>query len=140
MVGFVKASVKTIGEYSAPPELARQIKSFESSVKQAFEDNDDSQSGRLTPTAVVQGNYSAKLGELVLVDPTSGALAISLPGAGRDDAGRELVVKNTTTSTNAITVRPPGSVKINATTAWTMSTSLQSTRFCWDGTAWWVIG
>lgn len=57
------------------------------------------------PTAVQTADYSARLGECVLCDPSGGALAVELPRVGRADAGRVVAVKNVADSANEITIR-----------------------------------
>lgn len=55
----------------------------------------------------------AKYGEVLCVNPTSGALRITLPRATQGLAGRCIVVKNNSSSTNTITIEATGADRID---------------------------
>lgn len=135
----MKAQIKKAGEYDAPPELKRQLRELEDAVKRAVDDTHNAKGAKLDVTPVRRSDYDAKLDELVLCEAPAAGMIVNLPDAGRNDIGREIVVKNVTTSTNTITVRPPGAVRVNLTTAWSIATSLASNRFIWSGDAWWTV-
>jgi len=58
-----------------------------------------------TPTALKKDDYQAQLGEIVLCDPTDGALYITLPKVTKKDIGRHLTVKNYSASVNYVYIR-----------------------------------
>jgi hypothetical protein len=94
----------------------------------------------LTVTAVKTANYIAAANELVLVDPTGGAFAVTLPAAS-SCGGKRIVVKNTGTSTTAVTVTRAGSDTIDGATTSAMTTSRGRLVLVSDGVATWhVIG
>lgn len=94
----------------------------------------------LTPTTVQTANYTAAAGALVLVDPTGGAFAVTLPAASAN-SGKRIAVKNVGTSTTAVTVTRAGSDTIDGATTSAMTTSRGRLILISDGVATWhVIG
>jgi hypothetical protein len=94
----------------------------------------------LTPTTVQTANYTADAGALVLVDPTGGAFAVTLPAASAN-SGKRIAVKNIGTSTTAVTVTRAGSDTIDGATTSAMTTSRGRLLLISDGVATWhVIG
>lgn len=57
------------------------------------------------PTEVVRSDRNVRFGELAIVDPTDGALTLTLPGGSVSDMGRLVCFTNRTSSTNTITVQ-----------------------------------
>lgn len=76
------------------------------------------------PTIVKTKNYPAKSNELIVVDPTFGALTIYLPIIRRDFLGEGMAIVNASASTNTITVQPnsdatiDGAATVTITSAW----------------------
>lgn len=83
-----------------------------------------SRSVTFTPTAVKTAAYTAVNGDMVLCDPSGGAFAVTLPAAVPGEL--PILVKNNTTSTNAITITRAGSDTIDGATTLAMTTSRQS--------------
>ena len=84
-------------------------------------------------TAIKTGTYTASWGELVRCDPSGGAFTVNLPTGATND-GRQIIVKNTTTSTNTITLDPAGGETIDGAATATMTTARQAVRISSDGT------
>ena len=95
--------------------------------------------GGWTVTAVKTGAYTAAWGELVRCDPSGGGFTVTLPSAvGR--AGESVAVKNTTTSTNTITIDGDGSETIDGAANVTITTSRGRAVLVSDGSGWLVTG
>lgn len=95
--------------------------------------------GRQSVTAVQTGAYTAAWGETVRADPSGGGFTVTLPTAA-GNAGRRITVKNTTSSTNAITIDADGSETIDGAADATISTANGSLTFESDGTNVMVVG
>lgn len=95
--------------------------------------------GALTVTAVKVAPYTAASGELVRCNPTGGAFAVTLPLAASVTAGQPIVVKNTTSSTNAITIARSGADTIDGATSASIAVALGSLTFNSDGVSNWMI-
>jgi hypothetical protein len=83
-------------------------------------------------------NYTAVIGEVVLCDPSGGGFTITLPTAA-DVSGKTIVVKNTTTSTNTITVDTTSSQTMDGETSLTINEAYKSLTFISDGSNWSII-
>jgi hypothetical protein len=90
-----------------------------------------------TNTAVKTANYTAAPGDLVRCDPSGGAFAVTLPTVAGDD--RMIVIKNVTTSTNAITITPDGSDTIDLAASLVMDVGLQAIILIPDGVTNWMV-
>jgi hypothetical protein len=88
-------------------------------------------------TAIKTANYNASKWELVLCNPTSAGFFVSLPNAAALPPGVSVRVKNTTTSTNTITVNTFGGLIDNVTT-YVLNLAGQGVEFTSDGTNWWM--
>jgi hypothetical protein len=93
--------------------------------------------GDWTVTTTQTANYAASAGEFVLCDPSGGAFAVTLPAAATAGAGKRVCVKNTTTSTTAITIARSGSDTIDGGTSATMNTSEACKVYVSDGVSAW---
>lgn len=91
--------------------VARSIRAIESSEVYAF--------GRPTPIVSTSG-YKARLGDLVRLNMSAGALTIKLPAVRPQDVGKSITLLNTTGSTNTLTVLSPGGT-INGASAYSLS-------------------
>lgn len=96
--------------------------------------------GRWTVTAIQTGNYNAVIGELVRCDPSSAGFTVTLPTAV-SLAGRQIAVKNTTSSANAITFNTTGGQTIDgaASGATSIAAGFGSRVFVSDGANWMVV-
>lgn len=65
------------------------------------------------PTKIIHTDYQARVGELVLLDPSEGPLTVTLPGTTTEDVGRGITLINVGTSTSTVTVQAPGVSTIN---------------------------
>lgn len=86
-------------------------------------------------TAVQTTTYAAAVWDLVRCDPSGGGFTVNLPTAA-SRGGEGVVVKNTTTSTNAITVDGNGAETIDGAATATINTSRGVLRLASDGTNW----
>jgi hypothetical protein len=96
--------------------------------------------GARHPVATKTANFTAAANDLVPCDPSGGAFAVTLPAAASVSAGAEIVVKNVTTSTTAITIARTGSDTIDGGTSATMSNSKGVTYWISDGVSNWMKG
>ena len=77
-------------------------------------------------TSINTTNYTASIGDLVLVDPTAGGFNVQLPPA-TPLKGRGIIVKNISSSTNIVTILPDGLDTIDNVASLDTNTSLGST-------------
>jgi lysophospholipase L1-like esterase len=92
------------------------------------------------PTSSVKTSaYTAQVGELVLCDPSGGAFQVTLPLASRANKGRRVGVKNTTASTNQITVARSGSQLIDAATSASITQAYACLEFASTGAGWVIV-
>lgn len=78
------------------------------------------------------------LDDLILCDATSGAFTVTLPKAA-DNNGKELTVKKTDASANAVTLDGNGSETIDGAATVALSSRYASRTIRSDGTNWHII-
>jgi hypothetical protein len=83
-----------------------------------------------TTTDVKTNNYTAKIGELALVDPTDRALAVYFPPA--PTGGDIIGVHNASASANNITITPRGGRTVVGAATFVMATARQTMTFTYD--------
>jgi len=83
----------------------------------------------------VSANYTAKKGDIVLVDASGGAVTITLPSPEKNTI---VNVKKIDSSSNAVTVSGGGK-NIDGQSSISISTQYESYTFICDGTNWWII-
>ena len=83
-------------------------------------------------------SYNAVLNEVVRVDPSGGGFTVSLPDP-TDTTGETIVVKNTTSSTNIITIDSIGGESIDGQSSVTIQTGFESLTFVSYGIEWGII-
>lgn len=94
--------------------------------------------GLNTVGAGVTSTSTAAYGETVRCNPTLGGFTVNLPTAvGK--AGVDITVKNTTASTNTITIDGNGSETIDGSATFAMSTARQAITVRSDGTNWMIV-
>lgn len=97
--------------------------------------------GSWTVTALKTGAYTANIGELVKVNPTAGAITITLPTAV-GNSGRAIKVVDYgadgtgASATHAITIAAAGSEKIDGAATKTISTNAGELTVVSDGVGW----
>jgi hypothetical protein len=90
-----------------------------------------------TITAVKTGAYTTDYGEVVRCDPTGGGFTVTLPSAAAAGAaGRQIIVKNASSSTNTITVDGDGSETIDGSSTKTIATAYGTMNLVSDGANW----
>lgn len=96
---------------------------------------------RDTVTAIALGPAGtiAAYGDLKRVDPTGGAMTVTLPTINRVDAGKKVTVKNSSASPNVITISPAGGQTIDAAASATIAVGRGALTFRADGGANWEI-
>jgi hypothetical protein len=87
----------------------------------------------------IKAAYVAKPWEMVLANPTAGAFAVVLPDPRGDNRQAQLVVKNDSVSTNAITLRCQAST-IDAASTRVINTARGFVWLVSDGIEWKVLG
>lgn len=122
------------------PETQRAIAEMERNTAAAVRQAEVQKLDNFSATSVKRDDYAAKLGELVLCDPTAGAFTVTLPRLSRADAGRHVAVKNTTSSTNVITVRASAGQQVDKVDGYGINGSYDSVWLVSDGESWWRIG
>ncbi len=120
-------------------EKNRRHERAESQVTLGIRTLDANKVDRAQVGDVVTGDYSASFGELVKVDPSGGALSITLPKVSGGDRGRLVWVKNVTSSPNAIKLTPVRPSRIDTGTVATIAAAGESMTLVADGVDWWVI-
>lgn len=91
--------------------------------------------GAWSVTAVKTTNYTAVAGELVRCDPSGGTLQITLPTAV-GISGRRILVKNTTSSTTAITFATTSGQTVDGGAAASIVLGFDTRLFVSDGANW----
>lgn len=81
-------------------------------------------------TPVKTANYSAGMGDCVRCDPSGGGFTVTLPAVTSADGGRQIKVKNTTSSTNTITIAATGSATLEVSS---ISAAHGVITFIYDG-------
>lgn len=94
--------------------------------------------GQRTVTSVKTGTYTAVIGETVRCDPSGAGFTVNLPTAV-GVAGRRIVIKNTTSSTNVITITPNGAQTIDTAAGTSINTAFGVVRLESDGANWMVV-
>ncbi len=89
--------------------------------------------GQFVVTTVKTGAYTAAWGELVRCDPSGGAFTVTLPAAA-SNAGRQIIVKNTTSSAAAITIDGNSAETIDGSTTVVLAAPYASLTLVSDGT------
>ena len=74
---------------------------------------------------------------IILADPSGGAFTLTLPAVS-GLAGTIFIIKNSTASTNILTIDGDGSETIDDQTTYTMGTPYASITLICDGSEWWV--
>lgn len=90
-------------------------------------------------TAVKTGTYTAALGETVRADPSGGTFTITLPTVGSTHFGRQVKVKNQTSSTTTITIAADSGHTIDGASSVTIATARGSLTFEYDGAGDWML-
>lgn len=98
------------------------------------------------PYFASQGKVLAKTGNYtmiaedrgILVDASGGAVTITLKTAA-SMSGREVWIKKTDSSGNAVTIDANGSETIDDSTTVSVTTQYESVTMYSDGTEWWII-
>jgi len=84
------------------------------------------------------GVYTAAFGEVVRCDPSGGGFTITLPAAA-GGTGKVVIVKNTTSSTNTITIDGNGAETIDGQASVTIAEGYKSLTFVSYGSEWGII-
>jgi len=93
-----------------------------------------------TVTASKTSAYSAAAGDFVQCDPSSGGFTVTLPAVAVANRGQAIIVKNTTSSANTITIAKSGSDTIDGSaTSATIAKAYGTKMFVSDGTSNWDI-
>lgn len=96
--------------------------------------------GLLHPFVSVTGDYSAGVGEIVILVAPSGACTINLPPPA-DTKGSIRWVKRSNNTTHTVTIKSPtGNIDGTAgSTGVTLTTAYQSRAFHSDGVTYWEV-
>jgi len=89
----------------------------------------------ITNVVSVTSNYTASVGDVVLVDASGGAVTITLPSPS---SGAVVNVKKVDSSTNAVTI-DGGGANIDGQPSIQITTQYESYTLVSDGTNWWII-
>lgn len=96
---------------------------------------------RATSAITVSTNISATASQfdVLLVDPTAGAVTITIVGPSATTRGRTYTIKRTTTSANTVTIQPASGSIDGAATYVLAGGTLASVDVVCDTANWWVI-
>lgn len=83
--------------------------------------------------------FTAKIGRLHRLNPTGGAFAVNLPAIGSFNKGQRIDFKNSSASTNAITVTPNGGNTIDGAANLVMNVARQAVALVSDGVGNWEV-
>jgi hypothetical protein len=90
------------------------------------------------PTNIKIAAYVARMGEIVRCNPTAAGFTVSLPPAG-GQAGKAIIVKNTSASVNVITIDAAGAELIDGAATATIAAAYAARYLVSDGNAWGVV-
>lgn len=127
------------GVFSDDAGLQRGVRALEDNAGAAVRETDRRKVDKLAvgnSGRVVTSDYSPKLGELVLYDPTAGGFTVRLPKLTRADAGKEITLKRKTSSANVVLVYGHGSDLIDGAIGLGINVGYYSARLIWDGDGW----
>lgn len=91
-----------------------------------------------TITSVQTSGYTATIGECVRCDPSGAGFTVTLPTAV-GQAGRSIIIKNTTSSTNTITIDGDAAETIDGNATETITTGFGSLTVVSDGANWMIV-
>ena len=91
-----------------------------------------------TITTSKTSNHNASFGEVVRCDPSGGGFTVTLPVAS-GGTGQIVVVKNTTSSTNTITIDGNGAETIDGNSSVGISEGFKALTFVSYGSEWGII-
>lgn len=94
---------------------------------------------QLTLTDVKIANYTAGVGERVLVDPTSAGFDVTMPVVTGINKGDIVAVKNQSDSVNPVQVLPDAGHTIDGQPGFTMTGAREAQNFQYDGVSDWLI-
>jgi hypothetical protein len=119
-------------------EIGSAVHVLNRDLQDAFKSVDRRKVNTLHPVGLISANHQAVFGTLVLYDASKGSFTIRLPIGNRDDTGRDVVLKNTSSSTNPVTVTPSRTT-VDGGPSVSLTTAMASTRFHFDGQQWWTV-
>ncbi len=119
----------------SPVELSRQLTTFEANVDDAVRSVSRGALPAFTPTNRKTATYVASVGELVRVDSAAGNVAITVPVATADNAGKCIAISRLSAS-NAVTAAAV-SGDINGAASLTLTAAVKLFVLMSDGVAWW---
>lgn len=90
------------------------------------------------PTAVLTMDYTARVNEIVLCDPTSAGFTVTLPAAAKCK-GQKITVKNQTSSTNTITIATDDQAEIDGAATASIASGYEAMTLVSDGSDWWTL-
>lgn len=111
---------------------------FEYFANAAFVPTTTSVSSIYNQTSLKISTYTATINDFVRCDPASGGFVVNLPSAVGLSM-QSIVVKNTTSSTNSITIAANGAETIDGSSTQIINASYESLTFYSNGAGWDVI-
>jgi hypothetical protein len=126
-----------------PARLTRELDRFVLAVRRELEAAARAAAQRFVPRSVTSGiagstvAVTAKLGELVPVNPALGPVDVYLPRATPADAGRSLLI-TVRDATNAVRIQP-GVPTINMGAGPVTLSVVAAYLVTWDSSGWWTV-
>ena len=117
------------------PTLARQCSQLEQNVEEEFDALESIVFLKLTPTNIKATDYAANLGEMVIVDTTSGNVKLTLPVSSFKNGGQAVALVMLSASHNCVVSAADGSATVNRATSETKS-GIGLTRYESAGIGW----
>lgn len=123
-----------------PADAQRAIAELETHTERGVRELESKKSDAFSATPPKTADYAAKIGELVLCDPSKAAFTVTLPRLRPADAGRHVAVKNVTVSLNVITVLASAGQSVDNVDGYAINGPYDAVWLVADGANWWRIG
>lgn len=126
-----------LGNISLPSTMDKDLKV---AIEDLIAKTSDNINYLMKPTikSVAANATLSDLDSVVLVNATSGAKTITLPSAATV-TGKQLKIKKTDASANAVTVTPSGSQKIDGAANYSLATQNKLVCIVSDGSNWFIV-
>lgn len=117
----------------------RRIAQLERSHQDVARRLDQNKHDRPRPTGdVKRANCNAAFGDHLKLDPSAGGFTVTLPRPTQADAGKQIWLKNTTSSTNQVVLRPMPPARIETSDTAVMLTAYGQAVLTTDGKDYWA--
>lgn len=119
-------------------ELNRRLVQLERSQLDVSRRLDGNKADNPLPSDIRTAGCSARFGDYLRCDPSKGAFTVRLPKPSRGDAGKQIYVKNITSSGNAVNLVPIPPAKIGGGASASIASGGGSATIVCDGNDYWI--